>query len=643
MNNHTKHSPTTNTFIQSLPVISALTATTAAAAALYYYLYQYKPSSSLSQSNPPSNTSTHDKSAATTTSPNEPRSIVGLRNLGNTCFLNSILQSLNSLHSFGTYLDKIQLLQQHSINQVRLNNTSSIINHNNNNNNNSEDLVSEFKYCYSGRSPSNISRLYRILLLDMEKFRGYQEQDAHEFYVSCVQVLEKTVKQAVNNAKNIGISNNNHNGGNSGTKYSWEEIDNLADQRERDGNSDKQDEQDDENKESLSSSADPVPTSTPLPVTDSSSIFPAIPRDPFQGLLANFLRCTSCSYSSPVTLTSFNAISLTIPFTQSHSRNNKPLHLLDCLSQYCESELVSEVKCACCSSQQFAYTIQRQIQNLVNTGEVNEVKKKGKKKKSNSSSKSVDKSVPEQVEELNKQLTAIQHAIKKLVPGAALMDANSMSTRATTTNTNPTPNNTTHSATALTHLSTSTPLIRSNISLDSDPSLSELDLSALHSQFVRRQFRKKILFARLPSVLCFHVNRLFGDMKLNQWMQFPLLLDMTQWSASSNLGQNQSHNGSENYKSQLQYDPLAVYSLCSVVVHHGGADSGHYTCYRKKHTSTDSTQFQNPVDSKWVHLSDESMSETSIERVLKCEAYMLFYEKVPQQSEQSQKSQSHAQ
>ena len=34
-----------------------------------------------------------------------------------------------------------------------------------------------------------------------------------------------------------------------------------------------------------------------------------------------------------------------------------------------------------------------------------------------------------------------------------------------------------------------------------------------------------------------------------------------------------------------------------------------------------------PPAEKWFHISDASVSEVSVERVLKCQAYLLFYER----------------
>ena len=110
-----------------------------------------------------------------------------------------------------------------------------------------------------------------------------------------------------------------------------------------------------------------------------------------------------------------------------------------------------------------------------------------------------------------------------------------------------------------------------------------------------------------------------------------------------------------------------LYSLYGVVEHSGRLSSGHYTAYVKvrstttgddkllsflqehdlphairlqdlyeaqckhqtdgadKPTTNDDTM---PSAGKWFHISDSNVSETSEASVLRCQAYMMFYERV---------------
>ena len=96
------------------------------------------------------------------------------------------------------------------------------------------------------------------------------------------------------------------------------------------------------------------------------------------------------------------------------------------------------------------------------------------------------------------------------------------------------------------------------------------------------------------------------------------------------------------------------YSLIAAVMHHGSAQSGHYTAYRKvpsqadttcspsseqpwrvsdsrrmyeDHFSRTSIGFLTETRQRWAHASDERVRAADLEEVLDCEATVLFYER----------------
>uniref|UniRef100_UPI00358FACC9 ubiquitin carboxyl-terminal hydrolase 33 isoform X2 n=1 Tax=Myxine glutinosa TaxID=7769 RepID=UPI00358FACC9 len=108
---------------------------------------------------------------------------------------------------------------------------------------------------------------------------------------------------------------------------------------------------------------------------------------------------------------------------------------------------------------------------------------------------------------------------------------------------------------------------------------------------------------KLPEILCVHLKRFRHDLmyssKISSHVAFPIEnLDMGPFLAK------ESHT------------QVTTYNLLSVICHHGTAGSGHYVAY-----------CQNLLNGQWYEFDDQCVTEVHETTVQNSEAYVLFYRK----------------
>ncbi|KAM6169500.1 LOW QUALITY PROTEIN: ubiquitin carboxyl-terminal hydrolase 20 [Rhynchocyon petersi] len=108
---------------------------------------------------------------------------------------------------------------------------------------------------------------------------------------------------------------------------------------------------------------------------------------------------------------------------------------------------------------------------------------------------------------------------------------------------------------------------------------------------------------RVPEILCIHLKRFRHEVmysfKINSHVSFPLEgLDLRPFLAKECM----SH--------------ITTYDLLSVICHHGTAGSGHYIAY-----------CQNVINGQWYEFDDQYVTEVHETVVQNAEAYVLFYRK----------------
>ena len=173
-------------------------------------------------------------------------------------------------------------------------------------------------------------------------------------------------------------------------------------------------------------------------------------------------------------------------------------------------------------------------------------------------------------------------------------------------------------------------------------------------------FVKKLTFAKMPQLLCLHIQRLVWlsdghTLKRCENIIFPEYLQMDSYVYNSQKSSSELNSSTtfgliggastpvkklESQSSSADLISMATsdasqrrdsveakykYKLCSVIVHLGDASSGHFICYRR------GTEAHNQT--KWFYISDTNVLEVSLSEVLNSSAYMLFYERVKGWSE----------
>lgn len=120
------------------------------------------------------------------------------------------------------------------------------------------------------------------------------------------------------------------------------------------------------------------------------------------------------------------------------------------------------------------------------------------------------------------------------------------------------------------------------------------------------KLRNGVKFSRvlaLPEMLCVHLKRFRHDLSYSSKISSPVLFPL------SGLDMRQ-------YLHKDCKSKISMYDLSAVICHHGTVGSGHYICFAKHHPSE-----------RWFEYDDQLVTQVSAETVQNCEAYVLFYRK----------------
>lgn len=193
----------------------------------------------------------------------------------------------------------------------------------------------------------------------------------------------------------------------------------------------------------------------------------------------------------------------------------------------------------------------------------------------------------------------------------------------------------------LTSVSSSSLLPSTSTSPSLSPSLSSLPKKLQQdvpkvSPVLRDITKRLLLSPRLPSILTIHLKRFkqveqlrgkghsrmgaLSCVKVSAFVDVPLELDLSQFVAresgngGAKVGEESTRESIRESLDEKQDD--GIYRLLSVVVHSGGYGSGHYFSFARTGTGI------------WLCCNDGTVTQATINDVLKAEAYICLYEKV---------------
>ncbi|XP_061360589.1 ubiquitin carboxyl-terminal hydrolase 2 [Gastrolobium bilobum] len=151
--------------------------------------------------------------------------------------------------------------------------------------------------------------------------------------------------------------------------------------------------------------------------------------------------------------------------------------------------------------------------------------------------------------------------------------------------------------------------------LDHDNNDSE-ECDEAKSMKVKRDATKRDLIYKAPPVLTIHLKRFSQDTrgrlsKLNGHVDFREAMDLRPYMDPRCVNE-------EKYE----------YHLVGVVEHTGNMRGGHYVAYVRGGQRNRGKADKENEGSTWYQASDAYVREVSLDEVLRCEAYILFYEKI---------------
>ncbi|KAF9286879.1 hypothetical protein BGZ88_008845 [Linnemannia elongata] len=649
---------------------------------------------------------------ANQTSTDEPQYVAGLVNVGNTCFMNAVLQALASLPSLKEYLQDRNDIghDPDSITQAL------------------HETIEMLNITYRRPTSKRLVKMVNTVKAKAAHVLTSQQQDAQELFqilssqlseerekvdhattLSLSEILEplsqlpyspSSTDRDPRRARQLSVSAVMASSLSSSTVFTLASRNTqllqgpppaatptISVEIEPQGRVSNNDIHDDGREADISAS---MTASVMLDRTEQEKYRRA--KSPFMGLLASRVSCVDCGYTAAIRHSTFDNLSLTVPRQYTCS-------LEHCLDSFIHLDTISDFNCRKCTLLGASKDLGRKIEQgkrLQRQREENEQEQR-------------------QTESATTTIFPLESQQQGNCAEDSLMEAEQVSSLDT-----PSPTKRRRSSRLLSSLADSSSEGKETSSKSGKISLAEMeqlkvrvdhclandiemDLTPIELTPVRsKSTTKHSMIAKPPQALCLHLNRSMftssGQMAKNPCkVVFDSHLDFTRFTTSGHLTtvptKSMSRRGSlsetvSSSKSMLSVNgriPLSisggfsgtfssasmlpasslslspsalsshasrtagsttseliggdgggededgervVYRLCSVVVHLGSHNSGHFVTYRRIPSSnSDQPTREASNEGKWWRISDEDVQIVEWTLVKNAEAYMLYYEK----------------
>uniref|UniRef100_A0A8D9EK06 ubiquitinyl hydrolase 1 n=1 Tax=Cacopsylla melanoneura TaxID=428564 RepID=A0A8D9EK06_9HEMI len=359
----------------------------------------------------------------------------------------------------------------------------------------------------------------------------------------------------------------------------------------------------------------------------------------FRGRLVSQIRCTMCGHENPLKYDNFDSLSLHLPLQPRLHIMSSTHTLQGLLEEFVKTEIISEFECEMCN---------KDLTKTVPAKEEHETPQRpsdGDQVPSHCLTNAAgNDSLSAALSENQQATTASASEITCESPShqSSLLLNNGTQTCSTPTK-QISGENSSPPSTVITHGDgLPSPLSSTVVSkfVPRSPSSSSVSPTARSSPAASKRkvlcdAVKTLRLGKLPPCLCFHIHRTFysaqGAYKRQDYVDFPEYLVMDPYTYNAALREKevkkkmviQLNGGMLPNGASMSYragHAANVYRLKAVVVHRGSAEDGHFVTYRRGPLRSLSRH-------RWYFTSDADIRQSSLAQALKSVAYMLFYEK----------------